>query len=267
MIAVASPHGKLDGVPSFGDIETLLQAIPDVAAVALCTTPQVRYEIARFALEHGRHVLLEKPPGVTVSEALALTELARQKGVALFASWHSRHARAVEPARVWLAERKILSATITWKEDVRVWHPGQPWIWQAGGLGVFDPGINALSILTRIVPGALALTSAELSYPSNCQTPIAARLSLKGPRGAMTYVELDFLQTGPQTWNIDVETDGGRLGLSMGGSVMTLDGEPVETAQTAEYRCSWWPMRSCAVGASRWSRSSSSAADDLQLGN
>jgi len=51
----------------------------------------------------------------------------------------------------------------------------------------------------------------------------------------MTYVELDFLQTGPQTWNIDVETDGGRLGLSMGGSVMTLDGEPVETAQTAEY--------------------------------
>ncbi len=235
LIAVASPHGKLDGVPSFGDIETLLQAIPDVAAVALCTTPQVRYEIARFALEHGRHVLLEKPPGVTVSEALALTELARQKGVALFASWHSRHARAVEPARVWLAERKILSATITWKEDVRVWHPGQPWIWQAGGLGVFDPGINALSILTRIVPGALALTSAELSYPSNCQTPIAARLSLKGPRGAMTYVELDFLQTGPQTWNIDVETDGGRLGLSMGGSVMTLDGEPVETAQTAEY--------------------------------
>jgi len=235
LIAVASPHGKLDGVPSFGDIETLLQAIPDVAAVALCTTPQVRYEIARFALEHGRHVLLEKPPGVTVSEALALTELARQKGVALFASWHSRHARAVEPARVWLAGRKILSATITWKEDVRVWHPGQPWIWQAGGLGVFDPGINALSILTRIVPGALALTSAELSYPSNCQTPIAARLSLKGPRGAMTYVELDFLQTGPQTWNIDVETDGGRLGLSMGGSVMTLDGEPVETAQTAEY--------------------------------
>ena len=34
------------------------------------------------------------------------------------------------------------------------WHPGQEWIWQAGGFGVFDPGINALSIVTRILPRA-----------------------------------------------------------------------------------------------------------------
>jgi D-galactose 1-dehydrogenase len=235
LIAVASPHGRLDGVPSFGDIGTLLQAIPDVAAVALCTTPQVRYEIARHALQRGRHVLLEKPPGVTVSEVLALVDLAKQKGVTLFASWHSRHAQAVEPARVWLAGRTIRSVAITWKEDVRVWHPGQPWIWQAGGLGVFDPGINALSILTQIIPGALALTTAELLYPSNCETPIAARLLLADPRGAPAHVELDFRQTGPQTWNIDVDTDAGRLSLSMGGKVMTVDNEPVDTAQTTEY--------------------------------
>jgi D-galactose 1-dehydrogenase len=102
-------------------------------------------------LEHGRHVLLEKPPGATVGEVHALADLARRQGVTLFASWHSRHAPAVEPARAWLAGRKILGVTITWKEDVRVWHPGQKWIWQAGGLGVFDPGINALSILTHII--------------------------------------------------------------------------------------------------------------------
>jgi D-galactose 1-dehydrogenase len=166
---------------------------------------------------------------------LALVDLAKQKGVTLFASWHSRHAQAVEPARVWLAGRTIRSVAITWKEDVRVWHPGQPWIWQAGGLGVFDPGINALSILTQIIPGALALTSAELFYPSNCETPIAARLLLADPRGAPAHVELDFRQTGPQTWNIDVDTDAGRLSLSMGGKVMTVDNEPVDTAQTTEY--------------------------------
>ncbi|HWS62459.1 MAG TPA: Gfo/Idh/MocA family oxidoreductase [Steroidobacteraceae bacterium] len=235
LVAVASPHGKLDGVPSFGDIESLLRAMPDVTAVALCTTPQVRYDIARCALRLGRHVLLEKPPGVTVSEVLALADLAKQRRVTLFASWHSRHARAVEPARVWLAWRKIFKVTITWKEDVRVWHPAQPWIWKAGGLGVFDPGINALSILTGIFPGTFALKSAELSYPGNCETPIAARLSLTGPRGAMTHVELDFLQTGPQTWDIDVETDAGRLNLSMGGSMMTVDNRPVATAPATEY--------------------------------
>jgi D-galactose 1-dehydrogenase len=235
LVAVASPHGKLDDVPNFHDFETLLRVMPEVEAVALCTTPQVRYDIARFALRQGRHVLLEKPPGVTVSEILQLGELAKQRGVTLFASWHSRHARAVEPARVWLACRKIVRVVVTWKEDVRVWHPGQTWIWKPGGLGVFDPGINALSILTEIIPGPFALKSAELSYPSNCETPIAARLSLTDPRGAMTHVELDFLQTGRQTWDIDVETDAGFLSLSMGGNVMVVDNRPVPIPSTTEY--------------------------------
>ncbi len=233
LVAVASPRSRLDGVRSFGDIATLLREVPEVAAIALCTTPQVRYETACYALEQGRHVLLEKPPGVTVSEVLALVELARRKGVSLFASWHSRHAPAVEPARAWLTGRTLLGARIAWKEDVRVWHPGQRWIWQAGGLGVFDPGINALSILTRLIPGVV-LKSAELSFPANCATPVAANLLLES-RGAAIHVELDFLQSGLQTWDIAIETDAGRLTLSMGGKNMAVDGQPVATAQTAEY--------------------------------
>src|SRR5581483_6251798 len=142
LTAVASPQGRLDGVPSFPSIAELLEALPEVEAVALCTPPQVRYETARYALERGRHVLLEKPPGVTLGEVQELAELALSQGVALFASWHSRYAPAVEPARAWLATRRIRSVSIAWREDVRVWHPGQRWIWQPGGLGVFDPGIN-----------------------------------------------------------------------------------------------------------------------------
>jgi D-galactose 1-dehydrogenase len=234
LTAVASPHHKLEGLPNFGDLTALISAAPDVNAVALCTPPQVRYGIARQALQAGLHVLLEKPPGVTVSEVVALAEIARQKGVTLFASWHSRHARAVEPARAWLKERRIRRVTVTWKEDVRVWHPGQTWIWNAGGLGVFDPGINALSILTRIIPGALLLKEANLSFPQNCATPIAASLMLEAG-GIPAQVDLDFLQTGPQTWSIDIETDSGRLELSMGGKDLTLDGQEVATAPGTEY--------------------------------
>jgi D-galactose 1-dehydrogenase len=100
---------------------------------------------------------------------------------------------------------------------------------------VFDPGINALSILTRIIPGSLALKGAELSYPRNCETPIAARLLLTDSRGAAAQVELDFRQTGRQTWDIDVDTDAGRLHLSSGGAVMTVDDRTVETAESSEY--------------------------------
>ncbi len=235
LAGVASPHNSLAGVPSYGDLQTLLQRIPDIEAVALCTTPQVRYETARLALQRGLHVLLEKPPGVTVSEVLALEALARKQSVALFASWHSRHAPGVEPARTWLESRAIRTVTVTWKEDVRVWHPGQRWIWKAGGLGVFDPGINALSILTRILPGELLLEQAQLRFPGNCETPIAASLRLADARGTPISVELDFLHPGPPSWDIDVQTDAGRLSLSHGGGQMRLNEQPVPGLRGQEY--------------------------------
>jgi D-galactose 1-dehydrogenase len=235
LIAAASPHNKLSGLPNFTDLPALLKGVPEVGAVAICTTPQVRFDIARYALQHGLHVLLEKPPGMSVSEVIALAELAKQRGVALFASWHSRHACGVEPARAWLSARRIKTVAVSWKEDVRVWHPGQTWIWEPGGLGVFDPGINALSILTRIIPGALALQNADLSFPENCATPIAARLVLREQSGAPVQVDLDFLQTGPQTWNIEIETDAGVLELSLGGKVLSTDGREVPTSGVSEY--------------------------------
>ena len=231
LVGVASPHNALDGVPSFADLGSLLDAVPGIDAVSLCTTPQVRYEIARLALQRGLHVLLEKPPGATVSEVVALAQLANEKMVSLFASWHSRHAAAVEPARSWLEGREIRSVTVNWKEDVRVWHPGQAWIWKAGGLGVFDPGINALSILTRILPEPLMLQSAELRFPSNCQTPVAASLVFRGT----TRMELDFLHPGPPCWDIDVATDAGRLSLSKGGGEMRLNNQPLSLPHCAEY--------------------------------
>jgi predicted dehydrogenase len=235
LVATASPHSTLDGVPSFDDIGIMLNAVPNISAVALCTAPQVRFDIARYALTQGLHVLLEKPPGATVSEVQALHKIAEDKGVTLFASWHARHGRAVEPARQWLAERRIRGMQVRWRENVRVWHPRQSWVWKAGGLGVFDPGINALSILTRIVPGALMIKCAKLAYPKNCETPIAARLWLADPRGVTAHVELDFRETEEEVWDIEIETDSGNLRLSRGGSEMTVDGQAVSTPNGTEY--------------------------------
>lgn len=235
LVAVASPNSRLDGIPWYSDLEQLLNAMPAVEAISLCTTPQVRYAAARVAIEAGKHVLLEKPPGVTVSEVLSLAELATARGVSLFASWHSRHARAVETARAWLAGRALRGVQITWREDVRVWHPGQHWIWKAGGLGVFDPGINALALLTRVLAGTPSVRDADLFYPENCETPIAARLSLTGPGGSDIRADFDFRQTGLQTWDIRFDTTTGQLKLSMGGSVLTIDGITVDLPELMEY--------------------------------
>ncbi len=235
LTAISSPYDVLDAVPCYRDIAAMLTSTPEIMAVAVCTPPQARYPIARYALEHGVHVLLEKPPAVTLGEALELIELAKRRRLTLFASWHSRHASAVEPARRWLAARKILAVRIVWKEDVRVWHPRQAWIWKAGGLGVFDPGINALSIVTALLPGSWLLEDAELFFPANCETPIAAQLSLTGPRCSTVQADLDFQKSGDPCWDIEVDTDAGALKLSEGGARLTIGGLPVETPATAEY--------------------------------
>ena len=152
LVAVATRHGGVEGLPTFRSIEAMLEAHAAIGAVSLCTPPVGRHDLARLALEQDRHVMLEKPPGATVAEVEHLAALAAQRGLTLFCTWHSREAAGVEMTRAWLSQRKIRSAQINWKEDVRRWHPGQQWIWEPGGLGVFDPGINALSILTRILP-------------------------------------------------------------------------------------------------------------------
>ncbi|MEY9758149.1 Gfo/Idh/MocA family protein [Bradyrhizobium yuanmingense] len=236
LAAVASRNASLQGVPHFATIEELLQKGPPIDAVSLCTPPQVRRAQAAAALAAGKHVMLEKPPGTGVAELDPLIAMAAGAKRTLFATWHSRYAPAVEPARQWLTDRHIKSVHISWKEDVRVWHPGQGWIWEPGGLGVFDPGINALSILTRILPKPVFVTAAELAFPANCQAPIAANVNLTDISGLPVTAEFDFRQTGPQSWDILVETDQGRLTLSSGGARMAVDGKVLAEGPDEEYR-------------------------------
>jgi D-galactose 1-dehydrogenase len=235
LVAIASHDGTLEGVPNYRDVDRMLAAEPAIDAVVLCVPPQPRFAAARAALVAGKHVFLEKPPGVTLSEVQALADLARRHGVTLFASWHSREAAAVAPVKAWLADAAIRSITVTWKEDVRVWHPGQAWIWQTGGFGVFDPGINALSVLTEILPDPVRLLSAELQVPVNLDAPIAASLTLETLCGAPVSAEFDFRQSGPQSWDIVVASDRGSLLLAEGGNNWAVDGVVQPVGVRAEY--------------------------------
>jgi L-arabinose 1-dehydrogenase len=235
LVAAASRNAQVDNVRNYSDIGELLSAERELDAVSLCAPPQVRYAQARAALEAGKHVMLEKPPGASVSEVEALRELAKQHKRTLFATWHSRCASAVEPARAWLATRTLRAVHVRWKEDVRRWHPGQQWIWEPGGLGVFDPGINALSIVTRILPREVLLRGATLHVPSDCATPIAAELDCIDTDGVPVRAEFDWRHGPVEQWEIDVETTDGLLSISEGGKRLSINGEPVQLDAEREY--------------------------------
>jgi D-galactose 1-dehydrogenase len=233
--ATVSRNASVDGVENFETLDAMLEARPDITTVSLAIPPQPRFEYAAKALRAGKHVMLEKPPGQSLAECFALEALAREKGVTLFATWHSRYADCVPDLKSWLADRTIKRLKITWKEDVRRWHPGQEWIWEPGGMGVFDPGINALSILTEILPYSVHLSEAALEFPENRATPIAAKMTFVDPVGADMSAEFDWRHEGLQTWNIEVETDQGHAHLSLGGEKLEIDGELVKHGSNNEY--------------------------------
>jgi predicted dehydrogenase len=224
LVACASRNSRVDGVANFPDLAAMLAgAKPD--CISICTPPQVHFDAALTSLRAGCHVMLEKPPTATTRQIALLADEARRLDRTLFQTWHSRFAAGVDAARDWLRTRELTSGRIVWKEDVHHWHPGQQWIFDAGGFGVFDPGINALSVLTEVLPTDVHVDGAMLEFPENQQAPIAANLRMRTTNGTPIVAEFDFRQKGEQTWDIELMTTSGRLKLSNGGATLAIDGK------------------------------------------
>jgi predicted dehydrogenase len=236
-LAGCSSRSGVGPAPQFTDWRQMLDEVEGLEAVAITTPPSARYEIARECIERGLHALLEKPPTDTLSEIDDLACLADGRDVTLFTTWHAQHNPAVAAAGKALAGKRIASMQILWHENVRKWHPGQRWIWETGGFGVFDPGINAFSIATKIFPGTLFVSSAELHYPEDAQTPIAAEIEFASTvADGPLRCSLDWRRTEGEEWTITIRTaEGSEVRFENGGSLLSIDGEPQALESPGEY--------------------------------
>jgi predicted dehydrogenase len=75
----AAARRKLPGARVLESAEEAIRD-PEIDAVAVCTPLSSHYELARMALEAGKHVLVEKPMTASSAEAQALVELAERAG-------------------------------------------------------------------------------------------------------------------------------------------------------------------------------------------
>ncbi len=219
----------------FPTIGAMLAAQPGgIDAVAICTPPVPRFDIASEAILAGIPVLFEKPPTATLGELDELIGLAAVQGVPIHTAWHSQYAAGVGAATQALAGEKVASLTMRWHEDVRKYHAGQEWIWQPGGFGVFDPGINGLSILTQILHEPLLVRDASMLFPANRHTPISAEVTFHGQdRKAI----MDWHGGVEEEWSICIETESGKtVQLTEGGAKLEINGVPKQLAPHDEYR-------------------------------
>jgi len=126
---LAEVAARYPGVATATDYQAVLQD-PRIDAVVLATPIQTHYAFARKALEHDKHVLVEKPIAASVAEAESLVELAAKRGLRLMVDHTFIYTGAVRKMKE-IVERGDLGE-LYYLDSVRI------------NLGLFQRDVNVL---------------------------------------------------------------------------------------------------------------------------
>lgn len=190
------------GIPSFSDVESLLDA---VEVVDIVTPTITHFDLARRAMEKGKHIFIEKPLTHTPAEAEALVKLSKSSGVKVQVG----HVERFNPALLALEDMSL-----------------NPMFIEAHRLATFNPRgtdvsvvldlmIHDLDILLSMVPAEVShisasgvavvsdtpdIANARVEFTNGCVANLtASRISIKQMRKVRffqrdAYISLDFLE-------------------------------------------------------------------------
>jgi predicted dehydrogenase len=131
------------------DIAAVLQS--DVDAVAIATPIRTHYELARTALEHGKHVFVEKPLTANSAQAAELVALAERSGRVLMVGHTFMYNPAVEELRRLVQSGAL--GSLYYVDAMRV------------NLGIFQRDIN---VMWDLAPHDLSILNYVLGmYPTS----------------------------------------------------------------------------------------------------
>jgi predicted dehydrogenase len=190
------------GYRSFNDINSLLESVDVVDIV----TPTVtHYELAKSALERGKHVFLEKPITTTVEEAKDLVELAKKKNLQgmvgqverfnpafMAARPHIKHPMFIESHR--LAEFNPRGTDVSVVLDLMI-HDIDA-VLSVVSSKVVDVQASGVSVISDTPD----IANARLRFENGCVANLtASRISMKTLRKSRffqrdAYVSVDFFE-------------------------------------------------------------------------
>lgn len=164
-------------LPGHSDFAALL-ADPAVEAVVIATPPGPRFELARAALEAGKHLLLEKPVALEVSQVRALRRLAIERGLSVAVDFEYRAVPVFQHLRALLSQGVLGDPWLVrfdWLMSSRA-DPGRAFSWASqrseGGGVLGSLGTHAFDSLEWLM-GPVRQLSASLSTAIH-QRPLPA---------------------------------------------------------------------------------------------
>jgi predicted dehydrogenase len=187
----------------YADLNELVSD-PDVDVVHICTPNYLHHDMARQAIEAGKHVICEKPLAVTSAESAALARLAAEKGVVGAVNYNMRFYPLVHDARDRVQAGEIGSVRLVHGHYLQDWlfYPTD-WNWRLepdlGGelRAVADIGTHWFDMITWIT--GLKITAVMADFA----TVIPTR---QKPAGAVETFA-NKLSTEASTQPVDIKTE------------------------------------------------------------
>lgn len=143
-----------------------LLAIPELELIVVTTPNETHFELARLALEAGKHVLVDKPFAVTSEEAETLIRLAKEKNKVLTV-YHNRRFQSDFKTLQHLVKEGTLGEIKEYKASIERYKPElRPHLWKENerpGAGIlYDLGSHLIDQVLVLFGLPLAI-SADLS--------------------------------------------------------------------------------------------------------
>lgn len=189
---------QASGLPGTTDFAQLL-ADPAVEAIVIATPPGPRFELARAALEAGKHLMLEKPVALDPTQVEALQRLALQRRLTVAVDFEYRAVPLFQQAAAWIEQGglgPVNLVSLSWLMGSRA-NPERPWNWYSqrseGGGVLGSLGTHAFDTLHWLV-GPTRRLQAQLSTVI-AERPLAdgsgRRATVDADDVALVHLELD----------------------------------------------------------------------------
>jgi predicted dehydrogenase len=185
---------KQYGAAAANSVDELLQA--GIEAVYIATPPSVHREQSLACAEAGKHVLCEKPLGLTVADTERMITACHQNGVRLGTAFMMRFL-AQHQAALNLIRDGRLGQPVFARAQLSCWYPPIPGAWRqdpalGGGGSLMDMGGHCIDLLEMFFGPVKAVSCFTQRAVHSYASEDSAVASLQFANGALGVVDAFF---------------------------------------------------------------------------
>jgi len=213
-------------VPFFRSLEELLEKrCPD--AVLICTPTFAHFEGVKCCLEHGVHVLVEKPLAEDAARARDLSDLADRQGVVHAVGYHLAYSPVFQRARDLLREG-VVGEVRTYRSLLQhgeVLGPKHGWMFDpklAGGGLVRNTASHLIFLLEWFFGSPSAVTASVRSIHSD-SIEDAATATLEYSNGVVGALDASWSVPGKNILEVEIAVAGSLGSLTVNAREIWLD--------------------------------------------